>query len=84
MFCESTSLIHNKTFRNKIIKNPFVWVSNETHGPLVIVSCFNFDCPYPVPRHKTLSPRDLRKGHNLNNQTLWIDRPLYVHVFKVF
>jgi hypothetical protein len=49
-----------------------------------IFSKFISGRPFPVPRRKSLSPRDLKNGKDLNNQTLWDDRPVYVDVFKLF
>jgi hypothetical protein len=40
--------------------------------------------PFPVPQRKSLSPRDLKNGKDLNNQTLYDDRPIVVDVFKLF
>ena len=40
--------------------------------------------PFPVPQRKSLSPQDLKNGKDLNNQTVYDDRPLYVDVFKLF
>lgn len=41
-------------------------------------------CPFPVPRPKTLFRRDLKNGDDLNNQTLWDNRPLFEHVLTLF
>ena len=40
--------------------------------------------PFPVPQQKSLSPRDLKNGKDLNNETLYDNRPVYVDVFKHF
>ena len=41
-------------------------------------------CPFPVPRQKTSFRQNLKNGNDLNNQTLWDDRPMYVHVLTLF
>ena len=40
--------------------------------------------PFPVPQQKSLSPQDLKNGKDLNNETLYDNRPVYVDVFKLF
>ena len=46
-----------------------------------IFSKFISGRPFPVPQQKSLSPRDLKNGKDLNNQTLYDNRPVYADVF---
>lgn len=41
-------------------------------------------CQFPVLRRETLYPRDFRNRKYLNVQTLWVNRPMHVHLFKLF
>ena len=49
-----------------------------------IFSKFISGRPFPVPQQKSLSPRDLKNGKDLKNETLYDNRPVYVDVFKHF
>lgn len=67
-----------KLFKNGTLKLiSFKEVFYNVQEILTSIFTVHFRLSVPAPRQKTLTPRDLKDGKDLNNQFSWDDSPMY-------